>query len=112
MAQYQIQPGIPKKLVDVGGVGAGVNSIAFGVPQTPHKGPRTITWRTAYTGPPSAVNVVLQGAINDVDAEYFTLDTSTATAGETRAVNNANIRFIRARLVSHTGATSWTVEVY
>src|SRR5687767_10829347 len=103
MANYQLQPGIPKKIVDGMAVGAAAKGSSFGVPGSPHKGPRTVTWRASYTGGPAAVNVVLQGAINDVDAEYVTLDTTTNVSGETRVVQNANVRFLRGQMVSHTG---------
>lgn len=112
MALRQISPGIPTLVVNGVAVGAGVNGLGFGVPQAPNKGPRTVTWRAFYTGGPAAVNVVLQGAINDVDAEYFTLDTTTVVGGETRQVNNVNVRHLRARMVSNTGGTLWSVEVY
>src|SRR3984957_12572155 len=40
---------------------------------------RSISWQTIYGSAPSAISVVLQGAMNDVDAQYSTVDTSTAT---------------------------------
>ncbi len=51
---------------------------------------RTVSWQTIYGGAPSAISVVLQTAMNDVDGQYSTIDTSTATAarnagGEQRA---------------------------
>jgi hypothetical protein len=54
-------------------------------------GGTAVRWQTIFGTAPSAVNIVLQGAINDVDAEYQTIDTTTAVAGEGRSVpNNAS----------------------
>ncbi|HXM15455.1 MAG TPA: hypothetical protein VN933_09445, partial [Candidatus Eremiobacteraceae bacterium] len=44
-------------------------------------GGTAVRWQTIFGTAPSAVNIVLQGAINDVDAEYQTIDTTTAVAG-------------------------------
>jgi hypothetical protein len=38
-----------------------------------------VRWQTIFGTAPTAVNMVLQGAMADVDAEYQTLDTTTAT---------------------------------
>jgi hypothetical protein len=60
--------------------------------------------------------------MNDVDAEYQTIDTTTAVAGEGRSVpNNASgttspatgtvqAKFIRAKVVSSTGGSGLTVK--
>jgi hypothetical protein len=49
--------------------------------------------------------------MNDVDGQYATVDTSTATAGETRVVTNVRANFIRARISSITGGSGITVQV-
>jgi hypothetical protein len=54
---------------------------------------------------------ILQGAINDVDAEYQLIDTSTQTAGEARTVANVQARFLRVRFVSSTGGTGLTAKI-
>jgi hypothetical protein len=41
---------------------------------------------------------VLQGSAADVDSEYFTIDTSTATAGEARTVTAVRARFLRIKV--------------
>lgn len=46
----------------------------------------SVVWRTAYASTPSSVVAVLQGAMQDVDADYQTVDTSSNTAGETRII--------------------------
>ena len=49
--------------------------------------------------------------MNDVDGQYATIDTSTATAGETRVVNNVRANFVRAKISSITGGSGITVQV-
>ena len=70
-----------------------------------------VRWQTVFGGAPSAVNIVLQSAINDVDAEYQTIDTTTATAGEARSLASVQGRFLRARFVSATGGSGLTVKI-
>src|ERR1700675_2310539 len=53
-----------------------------GIPDQGH----TVRWQTIFGTAPSAVNISLQGAAADVNAEYFAIDISTATAGEARRV--------------------------
>jgi hypothetical protein len=62
-----------------------------------------IQWETILTGT-SACSIVLQGATRDLDAEYFTLDTSTNAAGEARAVTlgTQKVNFLRVKVVSST----------
>lgn len=74
-------------------------------------GGRTVSWQTIYGGAPSAVSVALQTAMNDADAQYATVDTSTATAGETRMVANVRANFVRAKITSITGGSGVTVQV-
>jgi len=71
---------------------------------------RQISWQTSFSAAPSAVNVVLQAADQDADASYATVDTSTNVNGERRQAL-VRARFLRARLVSQTGAASLTVTL-
>lgn len=52
----------------------------------PLSGEAQMVWRTQYASPPGSVVAVLQGAMDDVEAEYVTVDTSSSTAGETRTI--------------------------
>jgi hypothetical protein len=70
-----------------------------------------VRWQTIFGTSPSAINIVLQGSSADVDAEYFTLDTSTATTGEARTVTGVRARFLRIKLVSSTGGASLTAKL-
>ena len=72
---------------------------------------RTITWQTIYGSAPSAVSIALQAAMNDVDGQYSTIDTSTATGGEMRVVTNVRSNFVRAKVSSITGGSGITVQV-
>jgi len=85
----------------------------FAIPEPaglPNQG-HTVQWQTIYGTTPSAVNIVLQGAPADVDSEYSTLDTSTNTAGEGRAVSNVRARFLRVKVMSSTGGASLTALI-
>jgi hypothetical protein len=42
--------------------------------------------QTIFGSAPTAVSIILQGAMADVYAEYQTIDTTTATTGEARSV--------------------------
>ena len=47
---------------------------------------RTIRWQTLFSVAPTAINVSLQGATADVDAEYKDIDASSNASGEVRTV--------------------------
>jgi hypothetical protein len=70
-----------------------------------------VRWQTIFGSAPSAVNLVLQGAMADVDSEYQTIDTSTAATGEARTVTGVQARFLRVRFVSATGGSGLTAKL-
>ncbi len=70
-----------------------------------------VRWQTIFGTAPTAVNLVLQGAMADVDAEYQTIDTTTATAGEARTVAGVQAKFLRIRFVSSTGGAGLTAKL-
>jgi hypothetical protein len=72
---------------------------------------RTVRWQTIFGTAPTAVNIRLQGAMADVDAEYADIDTSTATAGEARTVGGVRARFLRIKLFSNTGGAGLTAKM-
>jgi hypothetical protein len=72
---------------------------------------RTVTWQTIFGTAPSAVNVSLQAAMHDTDAEYKDIDASTQVNGEERTVANVRARFLRAKMNSITGGGGVTVQV-
>src|SRR5689334_13162245 len=93
--------------------GAGTSGSQFALPSytgLPDSG-TSVRWQTIFGGAPTAVNIVLQAAINDVDAEYQTIDTTTVTTGEGRTVANVQARFLRAKVVSSTAGSGLTVKI-
>ncbi|HKF53139.1 MAG TPA: hypothetical protein VKB26_12570 [Candidatus Acidoferrales bacterium] len=92
---------------------AGQASQQFALPNYsgfPENG-RTIRWQTIYGTAPTNVSVLLQTAMNDVDAQYATIDTSTATAGEARTVSGVRGNFIRAKVNTISGGSGVTVQI-
>jgi hypothetical protein len=109
---YSIFPGDVALAFNGEAPGAGQASQQYALPSyagTPNNA-RTIGWQTVFASAPSAVSVALQGAMQDVDADYATLDTSTATAGETRSVTGVRANFLRAKVTSITGGSGVTVQ--
>ena len=76
-----------------------------------------VRWQTVFGTAPTVVNLVLQGAMADVDAEYQTIDTTTATAGEARTIpsaavpGNVQAKFLRIKVVSSTGGAGLTAKL-
>jgi hypothetical protein len=70
-----------------------------------------VRWQTVFGTAPSAVNLVLQGAMADVDAEYQTLDTTTNASGEARTVTGVQANFLRIKFVSSTGGSGLTAKM-
>lgn len=69
--------------------------------QTPPQG-RTVTWGHTYTVAPDAVTIVLQGAAQDVEASYVTLDSDNTAAGLTKTVTGIQHRFLRLKCTALT----------
>jgi len=92
---------------------AGQASQQFALPSYagfPENG-RTIRWQTMFGTAPTSVSVVLQTAMIDSDAQYATVDTSTATTGEARTVAGVRGNFIRAKVSAMTGGSGVTVQL-
>lgn len=104
-------PSVPFKLIDALATTAATKGTGVGIPPTPARTPRSITWQSIPTGGPSAISLAIEVAMNDVDTEYSSVDTSTVTAGELKTINNVNAKFIRARQISRTGGTDITIQV-
>src|SRR5215475_5587544 len=51
-------------------------------------GGTAVRWQTIFGSAPSAVSIVLQAAINDIDSEYQTIDQTQVAAGEGRSIPN------------------------
>ena len=70
-----------------------------------------VRWQTIFGTAPTAVSLVLQGAMADIDAEYQTIDTSTATTGEARTVSGVQAKFLRIKFNSSTGGAGLTAKM-
>ena len=70
-----------------------------------------VRWQTIFGTVPTAVSLVLQGAMADVDAEYQTIDTTTNTAGEARTVTGVQAKFLRIKFNSSTGGSGLTAKL-
>ena len=110
---YSISPGDVALAFNSEAPSAGQASQQFALPSYagfPENG-RTIRWQTIYGTAPSAVNVALQTAMVDADSQYASIDTSTATAGESRTVTGVRANFVRAKVTSITGGSGVVVQV-
>lgn len=70
-----------------------------------------VRWQTLFGTAPTAVSLVLQGAMADVDTEYQTIDTTTNTAGEARTVTGVQAKFLRIKFNSSTGGSGLTAKL-
>jgi len=110
---YSIFPGDVALAFNSEAPAAGQASQQFALPSYagfPENG-RTLRWQTVFGSAPTAVNIVLQSAMNDVDAQFATIDTSTATAGESRTVTGVRANFVRAKVSSITGGSGVIVQI-
>jgi hypothetical protein len=110
---YSVFPGDVVLAFNSESPAAGQASQQFALPSYagfPENG-RTVRWQTSFGTAPTAVSVALQTAPSDVDGQYSTIDTSTATAGEARTVTGVRANFIRAKVSSITGGSGVTVQV-
>jgi len=110
---YSIFPGDVALAFNSEAPAAGQASQQFALPSYsgfPENG-RTVHWQTIFGTAPSAISVVLQSAMIDADAQYSTIDTSTATTGEARSVSGVRANFIRAKISSITGGSGITVQI-
>ena len=110
---YSIFPGDVALAFNSEAPGAGQASQQFALPSyagLPENG-RTVRWQTIFGSAPSAISVALQTAMTDADAQYTTIDTSTATAGEARTVTGVRANFVRAKVSSITGGSGVIVQI-
>jgi hypothetical protein len=95
------------KLFDANAAAAPVASDGYGI--HPNDRAKVIVWSTKFASAPTACSIVLQGSLNGTD--WYTLDTSTATAGEIRTTGVTASPWLRANKASQTGGGALTVEV-
>jgi hypothetical protein len=70
-----------------------------------------VRWQTIFGSAPTAVSLVLQGAMADIDAEYQTIDTTVTTTGEARTVSGVQAKFLRIKFNSSTGGSGLTAKL-
>ncbi|HET8923828.1 MAG TPA: hypothetical protein VFN26_12645 [Candidatus Acidoferrum sp.] len=71
-----------------------------------------VRWQLIYGTAPTAVSLVLQAAMADVDAKYQTIDTAAGlTTGEARTVSGVQAKFLRIKFVSSTGGAGLTAKI-
>jgi hypothetical protein len=71
-----------------------------------------VRWQLIYGTAPTAVSLVLQAAMADVDAEYQTIDRAAGTVtGEARTVAGVQAKFLRIKFVSSTGGAGLTAKL-
>ena len=70
----------------------------------------TVRWQTIFGTAPTAVSLVLQSAMADVDAEYQTIDTTTNASGEARTLTGVQGKFLRIKFNSSTGGSGLTAK--
>jgi hypothetical protein len=74
-------------------------------------GGTAVRWQLTYGTAPTAVSLVLQGAMADIDSEYQQMDATTNVAGEARTVAAVQAKFLRIRFVSSTGGAGLTAKI-
>jgi hypothetical protein len=77
---------------------------------------RTIRWQISFATAPTSVNIQLQTAINDVDAQYAVPTgaanmSSTLTAGDNLVATGVRANFVRAKVSAISGGTGVTVQI-
>jgi hypothetical protein len=77
---------------------------------------RTIRWQISFATAPTSVNIQLQTAINDVDAQYAVPTgaakmSSTLTAGDNLVAAGVRANFVRAKVIAISGGTGVTVQI-
>lgn len=83
--------------------GAGTVGTAFTAP--PGSDAALVTWTASYSAPPASVTMLLQASLDN--STWFTLDTSTAVAGELRNIETS-ARFFRCNISAVSGAVNKT----
>ncbi len=88
------------------GTGAG-DVAAIGGPAALGGVPRKLSWEVRVTGAPTAIQVDLEGSLDNTN--WYQIDTYNVVANTLRQVVDKGAKFVRANLVTLTGGTSPTV---
>lgn len=101
--------GVPEKLFDANAAAAPVNSSDFALP--PGKAPKYLSWTTFFASAPASCTIKLQVTNDIVNGPWSDLDSSTATAGETKNVGPIGAAFIRGVKSAQSGGGALTLTV-
>jgi hypothetical protein len=115
---YSIFPGDIALAFNAEAPAAGQASQQFALPSYtgfPENG-RTIRWQISFATAPTPVNIHLQTAINDVDAQYAVPTgaanmSSTLTAGDSLVATGVRANFVRAKVIAISGGSGVTVQI-
>ena len=115
---YSIFPGDVALAFNAEALAAGQASQQFALPSYagfPENG-RTIRWQISFATAPTFVNIQLQTAINDVDAQYAVPTgaanmSSALTAGDNLVATGVRANFVRAKVIAISGGTGVTVQI-
>lgn len=102
-AQTSMSFSTPQTSLSANAGGAGTVGTAFTAP--PGNDAALVTWTTSYSAPPASVTMLLQASLDN--STWFTLDSSTAVAGELRNIATA-ARFFRCNISAVSGAVNKT----
>lgn len=72
---------------------------------------RQITWQVVYGTAPTSITMTLQGSMNDVDAEYQTVDSTSSIVGEPGRTISSNLRFFRIKVTALGGTATAIVRI-
>ncbi len=87
-------------------VGAG-DVAAIGGPAALGGVPRKLSWEVRVTGAPTAMQVDLEGSLDNTN--WYQIDTYNIVANTLRQVVDKGAKFVRANLITLTAGTSPTV---
>ena len=115
---YSIFPGDVALAFNAEAPAAGQASQQFALPSYagfPENG-RTIRWQISFATAPTSVNIQLQTAINDVDAQYAVLTgaanmSSALPSGDNLVATGVRANFVRAKVIAISGGTGVTVRI-
>lgn len=112
MARYSLDRGAVN--ISINGVNTNGAGDEFAIVSTNRQAPEAIlSWQVIVSGGTyTSININLEGSLDGTN--WFTLDSSTAIAGELRHVANKKVRFVRANKtasVTNTGTPVPTVSI-
>jgi len=98
MPMTAITPGLTEQSLSTAGTGT-VNGTTFAVPSNL----TLFNWQVTYGTTPASATIIFQGSTDN--STFFTLDTSTNTAGEMRTIFAA-VKFVRVSQTARSGGST------